>query len=581
MSATEPDRREAHDPSLPESKSTGRSLNFIEQIIEEDMRTGKYQGRVHTRFPPEPNGYLHIGHAKSICLNFGLAAKYKGLCNLRFDDTNPCKEEMEYVDSIREDVRWLGFDWQDREYFASDYFEQLHDWAVQMIQAGQAFVCDLTPDQVREYRGTLTEPGRNSPYRDRSAAENLDLFRRMRAGEFPDGSRTLRAKADMAHPNLNMRDPVMYRILHAHHHRSGDRWCIYPMYDFTHGQSDSIERITHSICTLEFENHRPLYDWYIDALGIYHPQQIEFARLNLTYTVMSKRKLLDLVQKKLVSGWDDPRLPTICGLRRRGYTPEAIRSFCDRIGVAKFNSTIDVTVLENSIREHLNATAPRVMAVLCPLRVVIVNYPEDQTEYMEAVNNPEDPQSGTREVPFSRVLYIEQDDFREDAPRKFFRLKPGGEVRLRYAYIVKCEEVVKDEQTGEVVELRCTCDMETLGKQPEDRKVKGVIHWVSAAHAAEVEVRLYDRLFTKQDPDDLAEGEDYKTYLNPDSLQVLRGCKAEPSLAAAQPGERFQFERLGYFCVDSRDSPLGEPVFNRTVSLRDTWAKIEKSETDQ
>lgn len=581
MSATEPDRREAHDPSMPESKSAGRSLNFIEQIIEEDMRTGKYQGRVHTRFPPEPNGYLHIGHAKSICLNFGLAAKYKGLCNLRFDDTNPCKEEMEYVDSIREDVRWLGFDWQDREYFASDYFEQLHDWAVQMIQAGQAFVCDLTPDQVRQYRGTLTEPGRNSPYRDRSAAENLDLFRRMRAGEFPDGSRTLRAKADMTHPNLNMRDPVMYRILHAHHHRSGDRWCIYPMYDFTHGQSDSIERITHSICTLEFENHRPLYDWYIDTLGIYHPQQIEFARLNLTYTVMSKRKLLELVQRKLVSGWDDPRLPTICGLRRRGYTPEAIRSFCDRIGVAKFNSTIDVTVLENSIREHLNATAPRVMAVLRPLRVVIVNYPEDQTEYMEAVNNPEDPQSGTREVPFARVLYIEQDDFREDAPRKFFRLKPGGEVRLRYAYIVKCEEVVKDEQTGEVIELRCTCDMETLGRQPEDRKVKGVIHWVSADHAADVEVRLYDRLFTKADPDDLAEGEDYKTYLNPDSLQVLRGCKAEPSLAAAQPGERFQFERLGYFCVDSRDSRLGAPVFNRTVSLRDTWAKIEKSETDQ
>jgi len=581
MSATDSDRREANDPSMPESKNSGRSLNFIEQIIEEDMRTGKYQGRVHTRFPPEPNGYLHIGHAKSICLNFGLAAKYKGLCNLRFDDTNPCKEEMEYVDSIREDVRWLGFDWDDREYFASDYFEQLHDWAVQMIQAGQAFVCDLTPDQVRQYRGTLTEPGRNSPYRDRSVQENLDLFRRMRAGEFPDGSRTLRAKADMAHPNLNMRDPVMYRILHAHHHRTGDRWCIYPMYDFTHGQSDSIERITHSICTLEFENHRPLYDWYVDTLGIYHPQQIEFARLNLTYTVMSKRKLLELVQKKLVSGWDDPRLPTISGLRRRGYTPEAIRSFCDRIGVAKFNSTIDVTVLENSIREHLNATAPRVMAVLRPLRVVIVNYPEDQTEYMEAVNNPEDPQSGTREVPFSRVLYIEQDDFREDAPRKFFRLKPGGEVRLRYAYIIKCEEVVKDEQTGEITELRCTCDMETLGKQPEDRKVKGVIHWVSAAHAAEVEVRLYDRLFTKADPDDLAEGEDYKTYLNPDSLQILRGCAAEPGLAAAQPGERFQFERLGYFCVDSRDSRLGAPVFNRTVSLRDTWAKIEKSETDQ
>ena len=577
MSTTESERPEANHPPASESKNAGRPLHFIEQIVEEDMRTGKYQGRVHTRFPPEPNGYLHIGHAKSICLNFGLAARYHGLCNLRFDDTNPCKEEMEYVESIREDVRWLGFDWEDREYFASDYFEQLHAWAVQMIQAGQAFVCDLTGDQIRQYRGTLTEPGRNSPYRERSIEENLDLFRRMRAGEFPDGTRTLRAKVDMAHPNLNMRDPVMYRILHAHHHRTGDQWCIYPMYDFTHGQSDSIERITHSICTLEFENHRLLYDWYIDTLGIYHPQQIEFARLNLTYTVMSKRKLLELVQKKLVSGWDDPRLPTICGLRRRGYTPEAIRNFCERIGVAKFNSTIDVTVLENSIRDHLNTTAPRVMAVLRPLRVVITNYPEDRVEYMEAVNNPEDSQSGTREVPFSRVLYIEQDDFREDAPRKFFRLKPDGEVRLRYAYIIKCEEVVKDRLTGEIIELRCTCDWETLGKQPEDRKVKGVIHWVSAAHAAEVEVRLYDRLFTKEDPDDLAEGEDYKTYLNPDSLQVLAGCRTEPGLAAAQPGQRFQFERLGYFCVDAVDSRLGTPVFNRIVSLRDTWAKIEKS----
>ncbi len=563
--------------SVPESKAVGRSLNFIEQIIEQDMRSDKFQGRVHTRFPPEPNGYLHIGHAKSICLNFGLAAKYQGQCNLRFDDTNPCKEEMEYVESIREDVRWLGFDWEDREYFASDYFEQLHDWAVQMIKAGQAYVCDLTAEQIREYRGTLTQPGRNSPYRERSVDENLDLFRRMREGEFPDGSRTLRAKAEMSHPNLNLRDPVMYRILHAHHHRTGDRWCIYPMYDFTHGQSDSIERITHSICTLEFENHRPLYDWYIETLGIYHPQQIEFARLNLTYTVMSKRKLLELVQKKMVNGWNDPRLPTLCGLRRRGYTPEAIRSFCDRIGVAKFNSTIDVTVLENSVRDHLNATAPRVMAVLRPLRVVIVNYPEDRTEFMEAVNNPEDPGSGTREIPFSREVYIEQDDFREDAPKKFFRLKPGGEVRLRYAYIIKCEEVVKDPTTGDIVELRCRCDWETLGKQPEDRKVKGVIHWVSVAHATEVQVRLYDRLFTKQDPDDLAEGEDYKTYLNPNSLQVLERCQAEPSLAAAQPGQRFQFERLGYFCVDTCDSRLGAPVFNRIVSLRDTWAKIEKS----
>ncbi len=579
MFADETNRDDTNSQSKSREKSAGRSLNFIEQIIEDDMKTEKYQGRVHTRFPPEPNGYLHIGHAKSICLNFGLAAKYQGKCNLRFDDTNPCKEEMEYVESIRADVRWLGFDWEDREYFASDYFDQLYDWAVQMIEARQAFVCDLTPEQMREYRGTLTEPGRNSPYRDRSVQENLDLFCRMRDGEFPDGSRTLRARVDMAHPNLNMRDPVMYRILHARHHRTGDKWCIYPMYDFTHGQSDSIERITHSICTLEFENHRPLYDWYVQALGIYAPQQIEFARLNLTYTVMSKRKLLELVQKKLVSGWDDPRMPTICGLRRRGYTPEAIRTFCDRIGVAKFNSTIDVTVLENSIREHLNATAPRVMAVLRPLRVVLTNYPEDQTEYIEAVNNPEEPQSGTREVPFSRVLYIEQDDFREAAPRKFFRLKPGGEVRLRYAYIIKCEEVIKDETTGEVIELRCTCDAETLGKQPEDRKVKGVIHWVSADHAVDVDVRLYDRLFTKADPDDLAEGEDYKTYLNPDSLETIRGCKVEPSLASAQPGDRYQFERLGYFCVDARDSQLGKPVFNRTVSLRDTWAKIEQAET--
>ncbi len=579
MFADETNRDDTNSQSKSREKSAGRSLNFIEQIIEDDMKTEKYQGRVHTRFPPEPNGYLHIGHAKSICLNFGLAAKYQGKCNLRFDDTNPCKEEMEYVESIRADVRWLGFDWEDREYFASDYFDQLYDWAVQMIESRQAFVCDLTPEQMREYRGTLTEPGRNSPYRDRSVQENLDLFCRMRDGEFPDGSRTLRARVDMAHPNLNMRDPVMYRILHARHHRTGDKWCIYPMYDFTHGQSDSIERITHSICTLEFENHRPLYDWYVQALGIYAPQQIEFARLNLTYTVMSKRKLLELVQKKLVSGWDDPRMPTICGLRRRGYTPEAIRTFCDRIGVAKFNSTIDVTVLENSIREHLNATAPRVMAVLRPLRVVLTNYPEDQTEYIEAVNNPEEPQSGTREVPFSRVLYIEQDDFREAAPRKFFRLKPGGEVRLRYAYIIKCEEVIKDETTGEVIELRCTCDAETLGKQPEDRKVKGVIHWVSADHAVDVDVRLYDRLFIKADPDDLAEGEDYKTYLNPDSLETIRGCKVEPSLASAQPGDRYQFERLGYFCVDARDSQLGKPVFNRTVSLRDTWAKIEQAET--
>jgi len=557
-------------------EQVARSLHFIEQIVEDDLKTGMYVGRVHTRFPPEPNGYLHIGHAKSICLNFGLAAKYGGLCNLRFDDTNPSKEETEYVESIKEDVRWLGFDWAEREYYASDYFDQLHEWAVQMIEAGQAYVCDLTPDQMREYRGTLTEPGKNSPFRDRDVQENLELFRRMHDGEFPDGTRTLRARIDMAHPNLNMRDPVMYRILHATHHRSGDKWCIYPMYDFTHGQSDSVERITHSVCTLEFENHRPLYDWYLDQLGIYHPQQIEFARLNLSYTVMSKRKLLELVREGHVSGWDDPRMPSISGLRRRGYTPESIRRFCERIGVAKFYSVVDVAVLEGCVREHLNAVAPRVMAVLRPLRVVIDNYPEDQVEEVDAVNNPEDPSAGTRKVPFSRVLYVERDDFREDAPRKFFRLVPGREVRLRYAYVVKCEEVIKDEQTGEIVELRCTYDPDTLGQQPVGRKVKGVIHWVSADHALEAEVRLYDRLFTKENPDDVEEGEEYKSNLNPNSLEVLEGCCVEPSLAEATPGSRYQFERLGYFCLDTGDAASGRLVFNRTVSLRDTWAKIEK-----
>ncbi len=569
--------RHADDtPNRPDDSST-RPLNFIEQIVEDDLRTGKFQGRVQTRFPPEPNGYLHIGHAKSICLNFGLAARYGGLCNLRFDDTNPCKEEMEYVESIKEDVRWLGFDWGDREFFASDYFEQLYQWAEQMILSGDAFVCDLNNEQIREYRGTLTEPGRNSPFRERSVPENLDLFRRMRAGEFPDGSRTLRAKADMAHPNLNMRDPVMYRILHAHHHRTGDTWCIYPMYDFTHGQSDSIERITHSICTLEFENHRRLYDWYLDRLGIYHPQQIEFARLNLTYTVMSKRKLLELVQEKRVSGWDDPRLPTLRGLRRRGYTPEAIRRFCDRIGVAKFHSYIDVTVLENSVREHLNATAPRVMAVLRPLRVVLTNVPQEHVEHVAAINNPEDPSAGARQVPFTRELFIERDDFREEAPKKFFRLVPGGEVRLRCAYIIRCDEVIKDESTGEVVELRCTCDRETLGKKPVGRKVKGVIHWVAASTCRKVQVRLYDRLYTRERLDDLPPGEDANQYLNPNSLEVIDDCRIEPSAAEAQPGQRFQFERLGYFCVDSRDSQPGQPVFNRTVPLRDTWAKIDKA----
>ena len=554
-----------------------RSLDFIREIIAEDNRTGKHGGRVHTRFPPEPNGYLHIGHAKSICLNFGIAKQYGGLCNLRFDDTNPTKEEQEYIDSITEDVRWLGFDWQDREFYASDYFDQLYQWAVQLINAGRAYVCDLDAEQTRQYRGTLTEPGKNSPYRDRSIEENLDLFERMRAGEFPDGARTLRAKIDMAHPNLNMRDPVMYRILHARHHRTGDKWCIYPMYDFTHGQSDSIERITHSICTLEFENHRPLYDWFCEALGIYHPQQIEFARLNLTFTVMSKRKLLGLVNAGHVSGWDDPRMPTICGLRRRGYTPESIRGFCERIGVAKFNSTIDVALLEHCLREDLNKRSPRVMAVLRPLRVVIDNYPEDRTEELDAVNNPEDAGAGTRKVPFSRVLYIEQEDFCEHPPKKYYRLTPGREVRLRYAYFITCTDVVKD-SSGQVVQVHCTYDPATRGGDaPDGRKVKSTIHWVSAAEALQAEVRLYEHLFTKERPEDVAEGADFKASLNPNSLETLTSCRVEPSLAGAAPGNRYQFERLGYFCVDpnSSDERL---VFNRTVSLRDTWAKIQKAQ---
>jgi len=556
-----------------------RSLNFIETIIEEDLQTGKYDGRVHTRFPPEPNGYLHIGHAKSICLNFGLAAKYPGgLCNLRFDDTNPTKEEEEYVRSIEEDVRWLGWDWEDRLYFASDYFEQMYQYAVQLIKAGRAYVCDLSSEETRQYRGTLTEPGRDSPYRNRSVAENLYLFERMRAGEFPDGSRTLRAKIDMAHPNLNMRDPVMYRVLHAEHHRTGNAWCIYPMYDWAHGLEDSIERITHSVCTLEFENHRPLYDWFLDELGVYHPQQIEFARLNLTYTVMSKRKLLRLVQEGHVIGWDDPRMPTISGLRRRGYTPESIRNFCERIGVNKFNSTVDIGLLEHCLREDLNKRAPRVMSVLRPLRVVIENYPEGQTEELDAINNPEDPAAGTRKVPFSRVLYIEQDDFREQPPKKYFRLAPGREVRLRYAYFITCTDVVKDERTGEVVELRCTYDPATRGgDSPDGRKVKATLHWVSAAHARKAEVRLYDHLFTKENPEDVDEGADFAANLNPNSLQTLTDCRVEPSLAGAAPGSRYQFERLGYFCVDP-DSTGEKLVFNRTVSLRDTWAKIQKAQ---
>jgi glutaminyl-tRNA synthetase len=562
------------------TKNIPEATDFIREIINEDLRTGKYDGRVHTRFPPEPNGYLHIGHAKSICLNFGIAQDYGGLCNLRFDDTNPCKEDVEYVDSIMEDVRWLGFDWGDRLFYASDYFDQLYEWAIQLIKAGKAYVCDLNADQMRETRGTLTTPGKNSPYRDRSIEENLELFDRMKAGEFPDGSRTLRAKIDMASPNLNMRDPVMYRILHATHHRSGDKWCIYPMYDFTHGESDSMERITHSICTLEFENHRPLYDWYVKSLGIYAPQQIEFARLNLTYTVMSKRRLLELVKDGQVSGWDDPRMPTICGLRRRGYSPEAIRDFCKRIGVAKIEGVNDIALLEHCLREDLNRRAPRVMAVLHPLKLVIDNYPEIQIEEMEAVNNPEDASMGTRTVPFSRVLYIEQDDFREVPPKKYYRLAPGQEVRLRWGYLVRCVSAVKDPKTGEVVEVHCTYDPETRGgNTPDGRKVKGTIHWVSAAHAVKAEVRLYDSLFNKPDPDDVPEGLDYHANLNPNSLEVLSDCYVEPSLKTAAPGSRYQFERLGYFCVDKGDSTPEKPVFNRTVTLKDTWAKIEKAQS--
>ncbi len=561
------------------SEETSVSRNFIEEIIDEDMRTGKWDGRVHTRFPPEPNGYLHIGHATSICLNFGLAQQYGGKCNLRFDDTNPIKEEAEYVQSIMDDVRWLGFDWEDRLFYASDYFEQLYAWAVRLIEAGKAYVCDLSGDQIRQYRGTLREPGKDSPYRNRSIEENLDLFTRMRAGEFPDGSRTLRAKIDMAHPNLNMRDPVMYRILHAHHHRTGDTWCIYPMYDWTHGQSDSIEGITHSICTLEFENHRPLYDWYVDQLGIYHPQQIEFARRNLTYTVVSKRKLLRLVKEKYVSGWDDPRMPTLRGLRRRGYVPEAIRAFCSLVGVARVEGTNEFELLEHCLRDTLNKTAERRMAVLDPLKVVITNYPEGQTEELDAVNNPEDPAAGSRKVPFSRVLYIEREDFMEDPPKKFFRLAPGREARLRYAYFITCNDVVKDPATGEIVELHCTYDPATRGgDSPDGRKVKATLHWVSADHALDAEIRLYDRLFTIADPEDVPEGGDFTDNLNPDSLIVQTHARLEPSLRDATPGVPVQFERKGYFCADTRDSSPDRLVFNRTATLRDTWAKLQGKE---
>lgn len=553
--------------------------NFIRNIIAEDLKTNKYGGRVHTRFPPEPNGYLHIGHAKSICLNFGLAAENKGLCNVRFDDTDPSKEEIEYVESIKSDVRWLGFDWEDRLFFASDYFEQLYQYAIQLIQAGKAYVDSLSADEIREYRGTLTEPGRESPYRNRSIEENLNLFGRMRAGEFKGGAHVLRAKIDMASPNLLMRDPTLYRIKKVPHYRTGNKWCIYPMYDFTHCLSDSIEGITHSICTLEFENNRPLYDWVLDELKVYHPQQIEFARLNLTYTVLSKRKLVELVEHGYVSGWNDPRMPTISGLRRRGYTPESIRNFCERIGVGKRDSIVDMALLEYSVREDLNKRAPRVMGVLRPLRVVIDNYPEGQVEELDALNNPEDPGMGTRKVPFSRVLYIEQEDFQEDPPKKFFRLAPGREVRLRYAYFIKCEKVVKDEKTGEVVELHCTYDPETRGgDSPDGRKVKATLHWVSAAHALEAEVRLYDHLFLKANPSDVKDDDDFKNHLNPNSLETLTTCRVEPSLKCAAAGNRYQFERLGYFCVDSVDSSEEKLVFNRTVTLRDQWARIQKAQ---
>jgi len=544
--------------------------DFIRDIIDEHNRTGRFGGRVHTRFPPEPNGYLHIGHAKSICLNFGIGQQYGGKTNLRFDDTNPEKEEQEYVDAIREDISWLGFEWA-AELYASDYYDQLYEWAIELIKKGKAFVCDLSAEQVRQHRGTLTAAGTPSPHRDRSVEENLDLFERMRAGEFPDGSKTLRAKIDMSSGNLNLRDPVMYRIKRAHHHRTGDKWCIYPMYDWAHGQSDSIERITHSICTLEFEDHRPLYDWYIRELGIYAPQQIEFARLNLTYTVMSKRKLLQLVKENHVKGWDDPRMPTIKGLRRRGYTPEALRDFAARIGVAKANSTVEVQLLEHCIREDLNRRARRVMAVLRPLKLVIENYPEGQVEQLEAINNPEDESAGTRELPFSRELYIEADDFREDAPKQWFRMAPGALVRLKHAYIVKCERAIKDE-AGNIVEVRCTYDPATRGGEAQGAKVRGTLHWVSAAHAVQADVRLYDHLFVKENP---SEDEDYLANLNPESLVVLEGCQVEPGLADMEVGAGVQFLRQGYFAVDP-DSTPERLVFNRTVGLKDSWAKLEK-----
>ncbi len=563
--------------SQEETKNESKKqTNFIRDIIDEDLKTGKHT-KIHTRFPPEPNGYLHIGHAKSICLNFGLAIDYNGLCNLRFDDTNPTKEEQEYVDSIKEDIKWLGFDWQDREYYASDYFDQLYEYAIKLIKNGKAYVDSLSADQIRETRGTPTEAGKESPYRNRTVDENLELFYKMKNGDFKEGEYVLRAKIDMASPNLNMRDPVMYRILHKSHHRTGNKWSIYPMYDWAHGQSDSIERITHSLCTLEFENHRPLYDWFVQELEIYPPRQIEFARLNLSYTIMSKRKLLSLVEGKLVDGWDDPRMPTISGLRRRGYTPESIRNFSERVGMAKRENTIDVSLLEFSVREDLNLKAKRVMAVLNPLKVVITNYPINQTEELEAVNNPEDLSMGTRTLPFSKEIFIEKDDFREVPPPKFHRLSPGKEVRLRYAYIISCDEVIKDKNSGEVIELRCTYFPDTKsGSGTSSKKAKGTIHWVSAQHAFEAEVRLYDRLFSVEDPEG-EEGKDFTEFLNPNSLEILTNCKLEPSLKNALAGEKFQFERIGYFCVDTKYSKENSPVFNRIVTLRDSWAKIEQA----
>ena len=557
------------------SETEKKQSNFIKTIIDEDLKTGRFD-RVHTRFPPEPNGYLHIGHAKSICLNFGLAEEYNGLCNLRFDDTNPLKEDQEYIDSIIEDVRWLGFDWEDRLFFASDYFEQMYAYAVQLIQKGKAYVDDLSADQIREYRGTLTEPGRESPYRNRSVEENLDLFQRMRNGEFGDGEKVLRAKIDMKSGNLNMRDPVMYRIIHASHPRTKNAWCIYPMYDWAHGLEDSIEKITHSICTLEFADHRPLYDWFLDELGVYHPRQVEFARLNLSYTLLSKRKLLKLVEEGYVTGWDDPRMPTIAGMRRRGYTPESIRDFSDRIGVAKNNTVVDIALLEHCVRDDLNKRAERRMVVLNPLKVVIDNYPDQQVEELEAQNNPEDPTAGSRKIPFSKVLYVERDDFREEAPRKWFRLAPGKEVRLKHAYYITCTEVVKNEK-DEVVELHCTYDPASRGGWTNDgRKVRGTLHWVSAEHAVPVEVRLYEHLFLKENPEEVEEGEDFTANLNPNSLRVMQEAFAEPDLQNARPGEHFQFLRQGYFCADLKDHSPQHLVFNRTVTLRDSWAKIEK-----